>query len=427
MGMPKDIGIIDCMLGIPEAEDRSDWFTAFRPLIKDAQTLQQFSMPAQYMFKDVPQTGHADDYVQWTVEQMDKHGIDQGAGRLERERNLAPGQGALSRPLLLRPALRSQQRAWRKCAGSSGSMPRSDFPRSACFPAGTLPQVAINHKYMFPLYACAVELGIPILLNVGIPGPRIPMETQKVEHLDEVCWFFPDLKIVMRHGAEPWAGSGSQADAEMAKSLLLNQRLRAQALPQGDYRLRQHPWRRQGDLRWLLPDGPQSGADYGGHGKRAAEGRGLAQVSARKRRTRFQALTTHKNKHRIAGENTMTEAASDARTAPVAVWQVLEKMTKEEREAWRVADIPNRPTAEQRNLDIGFPFGWYPFELLADQLALGEVKPAALLRPRPGGVARRGRPGSDGRRLLQAPWRAHGPWRQGSRQLARMPVPRLAL
>ena len=72
------------------------------------------------------------------------------------------------------------------------------------FPSGTLPQVAINHKYMFPLYACAVELDIPILLNVGIPGPRIPMETQKVEHLDEVCWFFPDLKIVMRHGAEPW-------------------------------------------------------------------------------------------------------------------------------------------------------------------------------------------------------------------------------
>jgi predicted TIM-barrel fold metal-dependent hydrolase len=72
------------------------------------------------------------------------------------------------------------------------------------FPSGTLPQVAINHKYMFPLYTAAAELGIPICLNVGIPGPRIPMETQKVEHLDEVCWFFPDLKIVMRHGAEPW-------------------------------------------------------------------------------------------------------------------------------------------------------------------------------------------------------------------------------
>ncbi len=28
--------------------------------------------------------------------------------------------------------------------------------------------------------------------------------TQRVELLDEVCWFFPELKIVMRHGAEPW-------------------------------------------------------------------------------------------------------------------------------------------------------------------------------------------------------------------------------
>jgi hypothetical protein len=30
------------------------------------------------------------------------------------------------------------------------------------------------------------------------------MEPQKVEHFDEVCWFFPELRIVMRHGAEPW-------------------------------------------------------------------------------------------------------------------------------------------------------------------------------------------------------------------------------
>ena len=25
-----------------------------------------------------------------------------------------------------------------------------------------------------------------------------------VEHIDEVCWFFPELKFVMRHGGEPW-------------------------------------------------------------------------------------------------------------------------------------------------------------------------------------------------------------------------------
>ena len=76
MAMPTDIKVIDCMLGIPEAEDRGDWFTSFRPLIKDQQTLQQFSMPAQYMFKDVPQTGAVDDFVKWTVDQMDRFNID---------------------------------------------------------------------------------------------------------------------------------------------------------------------------------------------------------------------------------------------------------------------------------------------------------------------------------------------------------------
>lgn len=67
-------------------------------------------------------------------------------------------------------------------------------------------------------------------------------------------------------------------------------------------------------------------------------------------------------------------SATDARTAPVAVWQVLERMSNEERVAWRVADIKNRPSAEARNLDIGIPFGWYPV-LLSSELAVGEVKP----------------------------------------------------
>ncbi len=71
----------------------------------------------------------------------------------------------------------------------------------------------------------------------------------------------------------------------------------------------------------------------------------------------------------------MTQAASDARTPPVAVWQVLEKMTREELAAWRVADLAGRPTPQERNLDQGFPFGWYPF-MLARDLAVGEVKPA---------------------------------------------------
>jgi predicted TIM-barrel fold metal-dependent hydrolase len=49
-----------------------------------------------------------------------------------------------------------------------------------------------------------VELGVPIIVYAGVPGPRILMSPQEVGLLDEVCWFFPELKVVVRHGAEPW-------------------------------------------------------------------------------------------------------------------------------------------------------------------------------------------------------------------------------
>ena len=39
---------------------------------------------------------------------------------------------------------------------------------------------------------------------MGVPGPRLPMAPQRVELLDDICWFFPELKIVTRHGCEPW-------------------------------------------------------------------------------------------------------------------------------------------------------------------------------------------------------------------------------
>jgi predicted TIM-barrel fold metal-dependent hydrolase len=72
------------------------------------------------------------------------------------------------------------------------------------FPCGLNPQVPINDRKLYPLYATCVELNLPVLVNVGVPGPRVPFGPQKVEHVDEVCWFFPELKFVMRHGAEPW-------------------------------------------------------------------------------------------------------------------------------------------------------------------------------------------------------------------------------
>ena len=47
MAYPKDIAIIDTMMGIPSQEDRSDWYDSFRPLLMDEQSRQMFKMPAQ--------------------------------------------------------------------------------------------------------------------------------------------------------------------------------------------------------------------------------------------------------------------------------------------------------------------------------------------------------------------------------------------
>jgi predicted TIM-barrel fold metal-dependent hydrolase len=56
----------------------------------------------------------------------------------------------------------------------------------------------------YPLYAKCCELDLPLCLNTGIPGPPIPGEAQNPMHLDRVCVRFPELKLCMIHGADPW-------------------------------------------------------------------------------------------------------------------------------------------------------------------------------------------------------------------------------
>ena len=81
------------------------------------------------------------------------------------------------------------------------------------FPSGTFPQVPINDKLMYPIYAKCVELGIPAFCCAGVPGPRLKFAPQHVELIDEVMFDFPQLVFVTRHGCEPWT--------EMAVKLML--------------------------------------------------------------------------------------------------------------------------------------------------------------------------------------------------------------
>jgi hypothetical protein len=65
-------------------------------------------------------------------------------------------------------------------------------------------------------------------------------------------------------------------------------------------------------------------------------------------------------------------------SSPVAVAAALAGMSPDERARWRTADVPARPSPAERNLDIPFPFGWFP-ALLSDELKAGEVKPLRYL------------------------------------------------
>jgi predicted TIM-barrel fold metal-dependent hydrolase len=56
----------------------------------------------------------------------------------------------------------------------------------------------------YPLYTKCAELDLPLCMNTGLPGPPIPGEAQHPIHLDRVCVRFPELRLCMIHGADPW-------------------------------------------------------------------------------------------------------------------------------------------------------------------------------------------------------------------------------
>jgi len=202
--MPKDIQAIDLMMGIPVSETNQEWYEAFKPLLMDEESRQMFKMPAQYMFRDVPKLDKLDDYLDFTVGQMDKHNIEVAlVGFDDNSATALAAQQRHSTRFMFDYAA-NPNRGMDEVRKIKRLHREHGIKAVSVFPCGLCPQVPIDDKKMYLLYATCVELDIPILVNVGVPGPRVPMAPQHVELVDEVCWFFPELKFVMRHGAEPW-------------------------------------------------------------------------------------------------------------------------------------------------------------------------------------------------------------------------------
>ena len=201
-GFPTGIGVIDLMIGFPSANARRH-YDFMKPQLRDKESTEM-DFPAEYMFKDVPnRLDEEQDSIKVTLDEMDKYGVATGMV------GLGPGIAATAvkqhpdrffgcvqvDPTRGMDAVRDLTRAVEELGVKAAS----------AFPCGLNPQVAINDKKFFPIYAKCIELDIPINVCAGVPGPRVPFAPQYVGLIDEVCWFFPELKFVTRHGCEPWA------------------------------------------------------------------------------------------------------------------------------------------------------------------------------------------------------------------------------
>lgn len=204
MVFPAGVGVVDTLMGLPN-KDRRWWATAMAGTLRDEDSRSGMTHPAGYMFKDLPDMERSATSADDLVAAMDAFGVDkalipvsfedegtiaavkQHPDRLLGSFQVDPSQGIVE-----------GVRALRRAHEEAGIVAASFFP------CGCTPPVPIDDRAAYPLYAACVELGLPVFVNAGIPGPRVPATAQDVMRFDQVCYDFPELTVVMRHGGEPW-------------------------------------------------------------------------------------------------------------------------------------------------------------------------------------------------------------------------------
>jgi predicted TIM-barrel fold metal-dependent hydrolase len=189
------------MIGFPSANARRH-YDFMKPQLHDKESAEM-EFPAEYMFKDVPnRLDDEQDSIAVTLAEMDKYGIAMGLV------GLGPGIAARAvkeHPDRFVPALEvDPNKITDTVRAIRTAYDEHHIKAVTTFPAGCNPQVPVSDRRYYPIYQTCVDLDIPIVANAGIAGPRLPSACQDVMHFDQVCYDFPELRIVMRHGAEPW-------------------------------------------------------------------------------------------------------------------------------------------------------------------------------------------------------------------------------
>jgi len=201
VAMPQDVGIVDLMIGFPMRDKKKVYDYLMRG-IRDDETKGEFTFPAEYMFKEVPdENEQGADPVAATFAAMDQYGIRAGLFGLSDDareaRDRYPGRVFTSLEIDPNDVMKTVRKIRR-------AKEQDDLTAVTFFPAGCFPQVNVDDRLVYPVYATCIDLDLPIIVNAGIAGPRFPSDCQHVERFDRVCYDFPELRIVMRHGAEPW-------------------------------------------------------------------------------------------------------------------------------------------------------------------------------------------------------------------------------
>ena len=201
MAIPAGQSIIDTMIGFPKKDFAV--YDFIRDQTKDKGS-EEMEFPAEYMFKNVPKELYGSDAnpIDVTLGEMDRHNIKVGMIGCRAELS----QEALTNhpdrfvasldidPNDIMGALRDMD----------GAAKEWNLRSVSAFPSGCNPQVPIDDRRWYPVYAKCCELDIPIFTCAGVPGPRLPMAPQEVSRIDQVMYDFPELTFVTRHGCEPW-------------------------------------------------------------------------------------------------------------------------------------------------------------------------------------------------------------------------------
>ena len=211
----RGIPTIDCMLGLNvrregrEISPQQVRRVPYIPLMvqegwmRDEESAK-YSHPAQHFFKGSDERIKKGNTLEELLELMDEVGIESGMIPIQME-DPGPTLDVMEKhpkrffgvvdvnPFFGMPELRKLE-----------DLVRNHSQVKACCVTAFRIQRPYNDKIYWPLYAKCCELDIPVICYVGLPGPRVPGDVQNPMHLDEILWFFPELKVVMRHGGEPW-------------------------------------------------------------------------------------------------------------------------------------------------------------------------------------------------------------------------------